>query len=267
MKRACLYFCLICLSSMSVSAQEGVVTSADIHTQTLSYSVGSWQDQCKRFAQKVISAAGGTLGAGYRQAYLNMGREVTAQDVIPGDIIQITNDSNPEVYTPGYHTAFVNSNNGDGTFDVIDSNWGEDELLQQRSNWNPTSYASSKNLTARFYRLGSEVGNYADNGWDPNGASPVILVGYKNNGGSSLLGPTFDHPNYGPFVVTNTFGNSVITRQYFENSSLDIRFSIVLNKFGTKAYVIEEDFLDVWEPAISTFQYPVKNKRGQEPLS
>jgi hypothetical protein len=56
------------------------------------YSNGSGYYTCKEFVQQVMSDVDITLGSGYRQCYLNVGYEITEEEALEGDVIQISND-------------------------------------------------------------------------------------------------------------------------------------------------------------------------------
>jgi uncharacterized repeat protein (TIGR02543 family) len=121
--------------------------------------------QCKVFAQTVVREAGGTLGAGYRQCYFNAGgTEISPGSALRGDFIQLNNDSNPENYYDGMHTAIVLQNLGSGNYQVVDSNWNLDEIVHIH-NWNPSNQASSHGLSAHFYRLGLDCGGALSASW------------------------------------------------------------------------------------------------------
>ena len=114
---------------------------------------GQWGGQCKAFVYNVDHEAGGSLGTGYRQCYLDEGVEISWSSAVRGDIIQLNKDSDPETYYTGMHTAIVLQNYGNGTFQVVDSNWNWDEIVHIHD-WNPFNQASQYGLTAHFYRLG-----------------------------------------------------------------------------------------------------------------
>ncbi|MFC2146758.1 right-handed parallel beta-helix repeat-containing protein [Acidobacteriota bacterium] len=137
----------------------------------MEYEEGSVVGQCKEFVQQVIADLGGTLAAGYgRATYVDEsgGIEVTGAQAIRGDIIQISHDTDPEGNLSRVHTAIVLENNGDGTFDVVHSNWCIPATCETRStldNWNPTEWASEEpGFSAHYYRLGS-VGLYVTSFW------------------------------------------------------------------------------------------------------
>ena len=69
---------------------------ADVAVSYEGQNLGNPWGQCKAFVQKVVREAGGSLGIGYRQCYLNVGREIQSNEAIRGDVIQLNKDSDPE---------------------------------------------------------------------------------------------------------------------------------------------------------------------------
>ncbi len=138
----------------------GATSNKDIASIAVSYE-GKNGDQCKVFAQTVSWQAGGSLGYGYTQCYLNEGVEIEESQATYGDFIQISKNSDPENYYDGMHSAIILRNCGNGVFEVVDSNWVSYETVGIH-NWNPSSWASQHNMQAHFYRLGT-----ADH-WDFN---------------------------------------------------------------------------------------------------
>ena len=128
---------------------------ADIAVSCEGQNLGNPWGQCKAFVQKVVREAGGSLGTGYRQCYLNVGREIQSNEATRGDIIQLNKDSDPEKYYYGMHTAIVLENYGDNNFKVADSNWNltPDTTVRIHA-WNPFTWASKHGLQVHFYRLG-----------------------------------------------------------------------------------------------------------------
>ena len=128
---------------------------ADIAVSCEGQNLGNPWGQCKAFVQKVVREAGGSLGTGYRQCYLNVGREIQSNEATRGDIIQLNKDSDPEKYYYGMHTAIVLENYGDNNFKVADSNWNltPDTTVRIHA-WNPFTWASKHGLQVHFYRIG-----------------------------------------------------------------------------------------------------------------
>jgi len=147
---------------------------------------------CHEFVGKVLREVGLNIGAGYRQAYLNHGFEVASNEVIAGDVMQISDDSAGETeYKDGYHSAIILANKGGGRYDVIHSNWCNPptcNTVSRTYNYNFFDYARSKSqgknytLTVHFYRLGSsgteKVGYFSD-GWYQDGVSRTFLDAYN----------------------------------------------------------------------------------------
>ena len=157
---SCLVVITILISVVSASA---VISNNKIADKAVSYegqNLGDTWGQCKAFVQTVIREAGGSLGTGYRQCYLNVGNEIQSNDATRGDIIQLNKDSDPEckliggVY-PGMHTAIVLENYGGNNFKVVDSNWIAVYTVGIHP-WNPFTWASKPKhgLQVHFYRLG-----------------------------------------------------------------------------------------------------------------
>lgn len=113
--------------------------------------------QCWTFMQQVVAEATGirVTGPGYRQGYLNAGAiEVSADEAVAGDIIQIASDANPGWGSyPGLHTAIVLKNLGGGRFDAIDSNQNWDEWVRLRPNYDPYASAARNGLQVHIYRM------------------------------------------------------------------------------------------------------------------
>jgi len=170
----------------------GSFDNGAVATAAEQYANSAWGGQCKQFANNAIkSASGNTINlTGYQQGYANAGGvEVSSANAVRGDIIQVTPngsvDSNVEwYYDQGYtalHTAIVLANYGGGNFSVIDSNWGNNSLVQRHS-FNPYSWAASKpgGGIVKIWRMGTVSSG-------GSGTSPVgtRLVGDVNGDGKS----------------------------------------------------------------------------------
>jgi len=119
---------------------------------------GTYQGECWMFMKKVVfEATGQEVGFDYRQGYFDAGAtEVSAADAQQGDIIQVANDADtaPDASYDGLHTAIILRNNGDGTFDVVDSNRDFDGIVHERDNYDPTSHVTAANgLSYHIYRI------------------------------------------------------------------------------------------------------------------
>lgn len=98
--------------------------------------------QCKSFVNCIVHAVSGRSqwpAPGYHEGFQRAGGiEIARNSVVRGDIIQITSGM--------LHTAIVNRVYGNGSFEVIDSNWNLDERVIAHD-WTPPA-------AARFWRLG-----------------------------------------------------------------------------------------------------------------
>jgi uncharacterized protein YraI len=100
--------------------------------------LGGHGGQCYMFARTaVLDATGKRIGSAYRQGYFAAGAiEIDPSDAQAGDILQISNPSDQGRYYAGMHTAIVIENYGNGSYKVIDSNWGWDERVRIHD-WTP----------------------------------------------------------------------------------------------------------------------------------
>ena len=104
--------------------------------------------QCKQYVNCVvfIASAGRYYPApGYQDAFARVAIEVSAQNALRGDIVQIGNSDSDRPL----HTAIVLQNNHNGTFEVVDSNWALDELVRVHTYSPPAG--------ARYWRVGDET--------------------------------------------------------------------------------------------------------------
>jgi hypothetical protein len=126
----------------------------------LSHPQGSWGGQCYVFVNNVLAAAsGGRVHIGgphtYYGAYARAGGVlVTQAQAQAGDIIQISNPANDNLYYRGMHTAIIVKNLGGGNFDVVDSNWGFTEQVHHH-HLNPYSLiVRGTGESVQFWRMG-----------------------------------------------------------------------------------------------------------------
>ena len=123
--------------------------------------LGTWQGECFIWVKKVVyEATGKQIGFGYRDGYLEAGAiEVSVADAQAGDIIQIVNDDwdGPGADYDGLHTAIILENNGDGTFDAIDSNQKWDGIVRLRPNYDPATQSRLKGIDFHIYRITGEA--------------------------------------------------------------------------------------------------------------
>lgn len=142
------------------------ISDDDIVNKAREY-IGEYGDECIKFVRNVLSELGISIRSGsYRNAYKDAGAlEVSRIEASKGDIIQLSNDSDETKYYKGMHTAIIVSGNSDGSFQVIDSNYGYydnekkkwvlDGIVKEH-NWDPyTTVEKNKesNLTIHFYRF------------------------------------------------------------------------------------------------------------------
>ncbi len=120
---------------------------------------GTYQGHCWPWVREVVrEAIGAQMGFGYHDGFIEGGAvEVSLANAIPGDIIQVAdpNDNGPGAFYSGLHTAIIKTNNGDGTYDVVDSNWRWDGIVRVRERWDPVAWASGyPRVAVRVYRFG-----------------------------------------------------------------------------------------------------------------
>lgn len=149
---------VILLLVLPVRAEAERLPAGDAIVQAALPHIGTHGGQCWTFARRVIEEATGlSLGFDYREGYFEAGAvEVTLEEAIAGDIIQIADDSHTGMSAdyPGLHTAIVLENFGDGIFTVIDSNSQWDEMVRIRENYDPRAAAARyPGVTARVYRF------------------------------------------------------------------------------------------------------------------
>jgi hypothetical protein len=128
--------------------------------------LGTHGGQCWTFMREVVAeATGRQVGFDYRQGFFEAGAvEVSADEAVAGDIIQIASDSNtsPWASYPGLHTAIVMENLGGGVFNAIDSNQNWDEWVNLRPNYDPYAAAARYGLQVHIYRIpGGSAGDTA----------------------------------------------------------------------------------------------------------
>lgn len=123
--------------------------------------LGTWQGECFIWMKKVVyEATGKQVGFGYREGYLEAGAvEVSVSEAQAGDIIQIVDDDwdGPGADYSGLHTAIILENNGDGTFDAIDSNQKWDGMVRMRPGYDPAAAARSRGIDFHIYRISGEA--------------------------------------------------------------------------------------------------------------
>ncbi len=118
----------------------------------------TYQGQCWPWVQRVVAeAVGFKMGFDYRQGYFEAGAvEVNPDDAVSGDVIQIANDryTAPDADYEGLHTFIITKNNGNGSFDGIDSNQNYDGVVHTRVDYRPADKISkSPGLNYHIYRF------------------------------------------------------------------------------------------------------------------
>jgi hypothetical protein len=145
------------LAAAADPSQEANPSTNPIVATAMKYQ-GTYQGQCWTFAATVIKEAlGKDLGRDYRQGYFDAGAvEVSVSQALPGDIVQIADDSytEPDADYPGLHTFIITKPLGDGTFDGIDSNSQWDGMVRLRQAYDPAASAARyPNLNFHIYRF------------------------------------------------------------------------------------------------------------------
>ncbi len=142
---------------MLMSSASAAISNNDIASIAIGYN-GQDGGQCKEFVQKVVNEVAGEdiLGSGYKNCYEKIGMEILPSQAMWGDIIQTRNDSDPENYYSGTHSAIVLENKGDNNFKVVDSNWNiiPDEIVRIGDR-NLFDWASGFGTQIHYYRLGT----------------------------------------------------------------------------------------------------------------
>ena len=172
--------------------------------------------QCKQAVNDwVASASGGTqrLGINYYGNYAaNGGKQISRDNAIKGDIIQLDDPTDSANYHYGMHTAVVVSHAaGSNTFNVVDSNYQLDDTVRQH-NWDPYASARTHGLRVTIWRMGTPD--------SPTGGGPG--PGDGNPGGGA--GSTYS----APAVVQRSTGETDIVA-VGPNNSLDYYYNAAGN--------------------------------------
>ncbi|MET9632526.1 hypothetical protein ABZX92_34225 [Lentzea sp. NPDC006480] len=116
---------------------------------------GQWGDQCKQFVNDIFREASRgevALGGGYYSDFVKEGfGRIDPSAAWRGDVIQINVRGYGDRYEPGMHTAIVMDNLGGGWFNVVDSNWQNDEIIRVHQ-WNPHTYAAQRGMEVNVWR-------------------------------------------------------------------------------------------------------------------
>jgi hypothetical protein len=120
--------------------------------------LGQHGGQCKKAVNIWVAIASGGaqhLGGDYLANYhYEGGAEVARDGTVEGDVIQL-NGSDGRYYYSGMHTAVVVSHTpGSDLFEVVDSNFGWDEIIREHA-WNPYASAQAHGLSVHIWRMGS----------------------------------------------------------------------------------------------------------------
>jgi hypothetical protein len=148
------------ISAVGLFRPAAAVTTSNPIAERAMLDLGTWQGECWQWMKKVVfEATGKTVGFDYRNGYLEAGAiEVSIAEAGPGDVVQIASDSwtNADADYAGLHTAIVLEANGDGTFDVIDSNQLWDGVVRLRAGYDPAALAVARGLSFHIYRLSGD---------------------------------------------------------------------------------------------------------------
>ncbi|MNH58495.1 hypothetical protein D3C73_102960 [compost metagenome] len=177
--------------------------------------VGQYGGQCKTFANNMVKQASGNTqwpAPGYHSGFANAGgTEVSSHNAAKGDIIQIGNND----YDYPLHTAIIVANKGGGNFNVVDSNWGLNEIVKQHD-FNPYTWAPSGNI--KIWRMGTiqtpppAPDSDGDSVSNDNDTCPTI-VGVGSNRGCrqedhTVSGNFYGNDNYTDTVTFYDYGSS-----------------------------------------------------------
>lgn len=145
------------LSVVGLYREAVAVSPSNAIAERAMQDLGTWQGECWQWMKKVVfEATGQNVGFDYRDGYFEAGAvEVSLAEAGPGDIIQIASDrwTSPDADYAGLHTAVILEANGDGTFDVIDSNQLWDGIVRLRPGYDPAALASARGLNFHIYRI------------------------------------------------------------------------------------------------------------------
>ncbi|MBI2765299.1 MAG: hypothetical protein HYX53_05215 [Chloroflexi bacterium] len=149
-----------------LAAPGGAVASSTPTTDPIAIRAlrdeGTYQGECWTWVQRVVlEATGRQMGFDYRMGFFDAGAiEVPLSEARAGDIVQIAldADTSPSVDYRGLHTAIIVHNNGDGTFDAIDSNQRFDGVVRMRLAYDPAAMAVASGLQLHVYRISGTPG-------------------------------------------------------------------------------------------------------------
>jgi hypothetical protein len=168
------------LAAVGLFGRATAATTPNAIAERAMQDLGTWQGECWQWMKRVVfEATGKTVGFSYREGYLEAGAaEVSLEEAGPGDIIQIADErwTSPDADYPGLHTAIILEANGDGTFDVIDSNQLWDGIVRLRPGYDPVALSSSRGLSFHIYRITA-------------GSTPSLAAGTPHAGSSVAFAP------------------------------------------------------------------------------
>jgi hypothetical protein len=120
-----------------------------------------WLDhgQCKQAVNDWVAAASGNtqvMGGDYYGNYAARGgTQISRDDAVKGDIIQLDNPADTKNYYSGMHTAVVVSHTpGSNTFDVVDSNFRLDDTVREHA-WDPYASGAKYSRRVTIWRMGT----------------------------------------------------------------------------------------------------------------
>lgn len=112
------------------------------------------QGECVKSVQRWINESGGKFGGGgVVSGYVNSGAvPVDISQMGKGDVVQYTSSSSPDSWSGGVHTVMITGNNGDGTYQIVQSNSPPGSgLVTEVDRWTPKPPAG---FEARVWRFG-----------------------------------------------------------------------------------------------------------------
>jgi len=225
-------------------AQTLPAVNQEIVNATNQYPNGQFVGECRPFVGQILrdasignSSVG--VGAGYRKAYLKYAFEVNSADVIPGDIMQTSNDEftnqNDFKFYKGYHSAVVLENKGNDIYSVVHSNWDYDGKVSRMTRdffaWaRSQSQKFGYTLTVHFYRF-SKPGFFY-NGWS-SPISTAILGCYFSHGANTIIGKPFDNGSgaYVHYWPNNSDFNKVAIQDFKSTDGRIWHIIYIVNAF------------------------------------
>ena len=112
------------------------------------------QGECVKSVQRWINESGGKFGGGgVVSSYVNSGAvPVDTSQMGKGDVVQYTSLSSPDSWSGGVHTVMITGTNGDGTYQIVQSNSPAGSgLVTEVDRWTPKPPAG---FEARVWRFG-----------------------------------------------------------------------------------------------------------------